>query len=143
MEIKLLSENYNSDELYKDFKNDTINLNADYVSDQSVYIPDAPDFPIYFAKHHKSIKDFRDAIEILQSDYIHTDRDIHLNKNFWHSLLTLYKRDFIVNNYPEVLESQKYFENIVLKKFDWENYIYKCVLAAEYIYDYPFENSED
>ena len=27
------------------------------------------------------------------------------------------------------------FNNIVLKNFDWENYIYKCVLGAQYIND--------
>ncbi len=29
----------------------------------------------------------------------------------------------------------KDFHNIVVKKFDWENYIYKCVLGAQYVKD--------
>lgn len=29
----------------------------------------------------------------------------------------------------------KGFPNIVVKKFDWENYIYKCVLRAQYMKD--------
>lgn len=29
----------------------------------------------------------------------------------------------------------KDFPNIVVKKFDWENYIYKCVLGAKYVKD--------
>jgi len=29
----------------------------------------------------------------------------------------------------------KDFPNIVVKKFDWENYIYKCVLGARYVMD--------
>ncbi|MGX9136215.1 hypothetical protein ACWV26_18005 [Rummeliibacillus sp. JY-2-4R] len=43
------------------------------------------------------------------------------------------KREFILENYPIVSTGIKQFENIVIKSFDWENYIYKCVLAAEYI----------
>lgn len=34
-----------------------------------------------------------------------------------------------------MLESYREFCNIVFKGFDWENYIYKCVLAVEYIED--------
>lgn len=29
----------------------------------------------------------------------------------------------------------KDFQNIVVKKFDWENYIYKCVMGAQYVKD--------
>lgn len=29
----------------------------------------------------------------------------------------------------------KDFPNIMVKKFDWENYIYKCVLGAQYVKD--------
>lgn len=34
-----------------------------------------------------------------------------------------------------MLESYREFCNIVIKGFDWENYIYKCILAVEYIED--------
>lgn len=140
MEVRLLSENYNSDNLYQDFVADKINENADYFSDESVHISEAPNFPFYMAKVHNCFEDYRDSIKILKTFYIQTDREIHLSRRFWHSLLTLYKREYIVEKYPEVLESKKIFDNIVLKKFDWENYIYKCVLAAEYIHDAEFSN---
>ncbi|WP_285398457.1 hypothetical protein [Lysinibacillus sp. fls2-241-R2A-57] len=39
----------------------------------------------------------------------------------------------IVEHYPQVLESYREFGNIVIKGFDRENYIYKCILAVEYI----------
>ena len=67
--------------------------------------------------------------------YINTDRDLHLEEIFWHSLLGTKKRDFILDHYPVVKTGIKHFENIVIKPFDWENYIYKCVLATEYIED--------
>lgn len=141
MEIKLLAKDYDREALYHDFKAGTIDKNSTYVSDEVVEITSAPDFPIYLA--HSSFDQFKEAIEILQADYIHTDRDIHLNSRFWYSLLVLYKRDYIVSNYPKALDSISEFNNIVLKKFDWENYIYKCVLAAEYIYDQNYDDYED
>lgn len=143
MEIRLLKESYNSDDLYQDFLRDTISFNADYVSEETVSINEAPDFPIYIAKQHNSFDNFSKAVSILKNDFIETDRDIHLNKRFWHSYLALYKREFIVTSYPEVLESKKIFDNIVLKKFDWENYIYKCVLAAEYIEEARLTDEEE
>ena len=143
MEIKLLKKDFNRDTLYNDFKAGLIDKNSDYVSDETVEIIANSDFPIYLAGPYGTFDNFKEAIEVLQADYIHTDREIHLNQRFWHSLLVLYKRDYIVSNYPEVLEDRKKFDNIVLKKFDWENYIYKCVLAAEYIYDQEYENEAE
>ncbi len=54
---------------------------------------------------------------------------------FWYSLLCVHKRDFLLREYSQIGESIKDFHNIVVKKFDWENYIYKCVLGAQYVKD--------
>ena len=143
MQIRLLTNEYDSDQLYQDFVENTITLNADYVSDEQVTISTAPNFPIYLAKEYGEFANFKDAILTIKNHYINEDRDIHLNKRFWYSLLCLYKREYIVETYPKVLESKKEFENIVLKKFDWENYIYKCVLAAEYLTDADFGTSQE
>ena len=78
---------------------------------------------------------FSKAFEVIASSYIHTDRDLHLEEIFWHSLLVTKKREYILEHYPAVKTDRKQFENIVIKSFDWENYIYKCVLATEYIDD--------
>lgn len=102
---------------------------------KKVYISAAPYFPIYLAKNHASEDNLKKAIKTLKKYYISTDREIHMNGLFWHSLLTQYMRDELINHYPEILDNEAVFRNIVLKKFDWENYIYKCVLAAEYIVD--------
>src|SRR5699024_9296419 len=42
-------------------------------------------------------------------------------------------RSYIITHYEEAISSEAKFKNIVLKKFDWENYIYKCVMAVDYI----------
>lgn len=138
MEVKLLNEVYDRDQVYQDFISGPIDRNNDYVSEKSILIEEAPDFPIYFAYAYNNFDQFSLAIKRIKKYYIHKDRDVHLNQRFWHSLFVLYKREYIIEKYPEVLEDKKKFENIVLKKFDWENYVYKCVLAAEYIHDANF-----
>ncbi|MDM8214322.1 DUF6339 family protein [Enterococcus hirae] len=145
MEINFLKNEYDKDteKLYQDFKSGQVNINSDYVTDTTVYLTDVPNFPIYLPNNYGTEENFKVAIKTLKKYYISTDRDVHMNGRFWHSLLTIYKRDYIVEKYPEVLESKGKFENIVLKKFDWENYIYKCVLAAEYISDSDFSEKEE
>lgn len=107
MEIKLLEEQYDKKQVYQDFVNGEISFKAEYVSEDFVIIPSAKDFPIYLAKEHNNLANFKEAIQTLKTYYIDTDRDIHMNRRFWHSLFVLYKRDYIVENYPEVLTSQR------------------------------------
>lgn len=138
MEIRLLKKGYkNNEQFYQDFLEDKINSNEDYFSNDIVTIADAPDFPIYMGRGSEDEKrlGFQQAFEVIATSYIQTDRDLHLEEIFWHSLLVTKKREYILENYPVVKTDIKQFENIVIKKFDWENYIYKCVLAAEYIED--------
>ena len=55
------------------------------------------------------------------------------SERFWHSWLCLYKRKYLLNIYPQIKEDYGAFKNIVIKKFDWENYIYKAILIAQYV----------
>ncbi|PEZ82969.1 hypothetical protein [Bacillus sp. AFS017274] len=138
MEIRLLKKGYKSNEqFYQDFLDEKINSNEDYFSNKFVTIADAPDFPIYMGRGSEEEKKqaFQRAFEIIAASYIHSDRDLHLEELFWHSLLVTKKREFILENYPNVSTGIKEFERVVIKPFDWESYIYKCVLAAEYIED--------
>ena len=138
MEIRLLQKGYkNNEQFYQDFLNDKINSNEEYFTNDIVTIAEAPDFPIYMGRGSEEEKKqaFSKAFEVIASSYIHSDRDLHLDELFWHSLLVTKKREYILENYPVVKTDRKQFENIVIKSFDWENYIYKCVLATEYIED--------
>lgn len=137
MEIKLLGEDYKQNlDLYHDFIEDNLSTNATYFSKESITLKEAPNFPIYMAKGNEFKRKiyFKRAICVLMRSYINLPREIHMSETFWHSLM-IYKRDYIMSLYKENLKSQKDFKNIVLKNFDWENYIYKCILAAEYIKD--------
>lgn len=41
--------------------------------------------------------------------------------------------EYLLKMYPQIQEDYKDFCNIVIKKFDWENYIYKAILIAQYV----------
>lgn len=134
MKIKLLKEGYKKDELlYTAFRNGTVD--EQFFTEETIDLAKAPDFPIYMGKGSEAQKkaDFLVAFKVIAESYVNDDRDIHFNERFWHSLLVGEKRDYIVEKYPQVLDSYREFTNIVLKSFDWENYIYKCILAVEYI----------
>ena len=139
MEIRLLNEKeIKTEEFYNDFLEGNINSKEEYFDGNVITIEEAPDFPIYIAKGSEDEKKvlFSRAINIISEYYINIDRDIHMNKMFWYSLFCTKKREYLLNEYPQIKDSKNNFHNIVLKKFDWENYVYKCILAAEYIKDY-------
>ena len=145
MEVRLLKKGYkNNEQFYKDFLEDKITSKEEYFSDEVVNIDNAPDFPIYMGALVQGDKKemFREAIDVISKYYLNTDRDIHFDEVFWHSLLCVNKREFLLENYPRIEESLSNFNNVVTKKFDWENYIYKCILAAQYINDNVSEESE-
>ncbi|MDG4658524.1 hypothetical protein P6P90_16550 [Ectobacillus antri] len=145
MEIKLLKKGYkNNEQFYQDFLDDQIKYKDEYFSDRIVYISEAPDFPIYMGKGSEAEKKelFLQAFDIISHSYLNTDRDTHLDELFWHSLLAVTKRDYLLEQYPQIAESMKNFTNIVLKDFDWENYIYKCILGAQYVNDYVQDDTQ-
>ncbi|WP_235829604.1 hypothetical protein [Clostridium nigeriense] len=129
---------------YEIFLNNQIINKDEYFSGKAVDINEVPDFPIYMGVGYDSKKAelFLKAFNIISKSYLITDRDIHFNEVFWHSLLCVYKRNFLIKEYPQIIESQSNFNNIVIKKFDWENYIYKCILGAQYINDNIKDESE-
>ncbi|MCE9653742.1 hypothetical protein LPC13_00470 [Clostridium celatum] len=138
MEIRLLKKGYKkNDQFYKDFLEDQIRNNDDYFSGEIVHIDEIPDFPVYMGTRNEEEKKklFFEAFDVISKSYLNTDRDVHFEEIFWHSLLCVYKRDYLLENYPEIKDSRSKFNNIVIRDFDWENYIYKCVLGAQYIND--------
>ena len=145
MEIRLLKKGYkNNQQFYQDFLDDQIKNKDEYFSGEVVNIDVAPDFPIYMGIGYEKERTelFLQAFDIISKSYLNTDRDIHFNEVFWHSLLCVYKRDFLLEEYPEIADDQASFNKIVIKKFDWENYIYKCILGAQYINDNVSDDEE-
>lgn len=138
MEIRLLRDDYKKDEqLFHAFVNGTLASSEEFFSGETIEIDEAPDFPFYMGKGSDAQKkvNFLTAFQVIAKSYIHLERDIHFDERFWHSLLVTEKREYILKHYPQALENYKEFCKIVIKDFDWENYIYKCILAVEYIED--------
>lgn len=146
MEVRLLEKGYKNNEVfYQDFLDDKINQKDEYFSNEIVYIKEAPDFPIYMGRGSEEYKKqgFLQAFRTIADSYLEVERDVLLEERFWHSLLVTYKREYILDHHPEVEESMSKFRNIVLKNFDWENYIYKCILGAQYINDHVSEQERE
>ena len=136
MKINLLDKGYkNNEAFYNAFLTNNM---EDFLSDEVIELKSAPDFPIYLniSDETERTNKFIEAFTVIAHHYLHTDRDTHFDELFWHSLLCTAKRDYILENYPQVKTSIKEFNNVVLKKFDWENYIYKCILGAQYVVDH-------
>lgn len=145
MQIRLLAEGYiNIERLYLDFMNDSLDESADYYSDQFVTLEEAPNFPIYMGRGspEERYEGFHEAIYTLMSAYIDTPREVHMSGRFWHSLM-MTKRDYLLDLYAEYIDSRREFNNVILKHFNFQSYIYKCVLAAQYISDEQLETKEE
>lgn len=138
MVIKLLEQGYkNNEDFYKAFLDNTL-WESEFVSEEAVWInKELPDFPIFFAirDREEREKQFIHTIKIIADQVISMDRDIYMDERFWHSWLCLYKREYLLELYPQVKDGLDKFENIIIKPFDWENYIYKAILIAQYTVD--------
>lgn len=137
-ELKLLASGYKNDEsLYNDFIENNIYMDNDYFSKETVLVKEMPNFPIYINTRSSEVreKQFTIAFDVLSRSYLDLEGDLLFDEKFWHTYLIIFKRDYIIENYPQVADSYRDFKNIVIKNFDWENYIYKCVFGANYIND--------
>ena len=146
MLVRLLRENYiKNPNIFEDFKNNNIKNNIIYYSEECFELDDsiAP-FPIYLAIRDEETrnKEYFEAFQIFETYYMDLSREIIFDQRFWHSLFLINFRDYIIKKYPSVLNDKSDFYNIILKKFDWENYIYKIAIATQYICDH-FSDSID
>jgi len=145
MQVRLLKENYiNNPKIYEDFKTNNIEKNIEYYSEHFYEIGDVVPFPIYMAiKDEETRKtNYLEAFHNFEKMYLNLDRELIFSQRFWHSLFMINFRNYVISKYPSVLTDKSDFENILLKKFDWENYIYKIVLAVQYISDYFPDSAE-
>lgn len=145
MKIRLLNTGYGKNEkLYKDFMNHAINFDASYFSNDYIDLnKNLPIFPIYMARLDDDIQieEYKEAVYAIMEFYLDYGRDIYMNGTFWHSLL-MHHPEYIINKYGDKIKNHNNFKNIVIKKFNWENYIYKCIIMAEYLHHSTL-NSKD
>lgn len=89
-------------------------------------------FPIYISDKNEEARKakYRQASLCMRDNYLKLGREILLDRNFWYSLFLDKLKDRLISEYRISLDSEKDFRNIVLKKFDWENYVYKLIFGA-------------
>lgn len=140
MKINLLKAGYkNNEEFYRDFIRDDLKVyDETYISQDCVMIEQAPDFPVYLARNKNKEKKqlFLQMITTMQEYFMDLEREYMLDELFWHSYFCIYKREYLITTYPQIVESQSEFERIVTRQLDWGNYIYKAVLAYDYVNEY-------
>ena len=140
MLVRLLKENYiKNPNIFEDFRSNNIKNNIHYYSEDYFELDDDIEpFPIYLAIKDEATRNekYYEAIEIFEKYYMELNRDIIFDQRFWHSIYLINFRDYIIKKYPSVLNDKSDFYNIILKKFDWENYIYKIAIATQYLNDH-------
>ncbi len=138
MKINMLKEGYKKNkEFYQDFLNGTLDNYID--EDKEIFLENTiPDFPVYLGGKDVEQKknQFLELINVININFKNINREILFDELFWHSYLCLYKRSYLLEKYPEIEKDESVFKNIVIKSFNWENYIYKAILAAQYVRDY-------
>lgn len=149
MRIRLLNDGYlESEELYNHFIKNSIDYDAEYFSNTYIDVDiDAVDFPIYYGMGQKDVKlmYLLESVEKIYDNYLNLPLDILYNSRFWHSLI-IDKRDYVMELYgDEILKSYSRYRNIVMRKLDWENYIFKSIYIARALkeIEIPRENFKD
>ena len=144
MRVNLLFEDYLTDKekLYQDFIDDNMDR---YISDERVDIDEVRPFPIYMASRNDVYRNerYKEAFRILQSDYMSLGRDLTLDKRFWDSLFFVKFRDYVLDQYPNLKKGYSYFKDIMIKKFNWENYIYKSVIFLDHLNQHKRPNTHE
>ena len=95
MEISLLNKGYkNNEAFYNAFLSNNM---EEFLSDEIINLESAPDFPIYLniADETERTNQFIQAFTVIANHYLHTDRDIHFDEQFWHSYLCTAKREYL------------------------------------------------
>ena len=138
MQINLLKSGYKkSHDFYIAFISGALQQGKTEYIDEStqVIISAMPNLPVYLGKGKgvEKVALFLELVHVLERDFLSLSREYLMNEIFWHSYLCIYKREYLLKTYPEIKNSQKDFENIVTKDFDWQNYVYKAILAVQYI----------
>lgn len=135
-EIYLLKDPIvNELDFYNSFLRNTLKED-NFFTDTKVEVPDLDEFITYSGNANKnSSKILGDLIKIMLYNFIDLKQDIYMSQNFWMSYLVSKLRMSLFRNHPTISENFNTFRLIVLRKFDWENYLYKATIFANVLND--------
>lgn len=136
MEIRLLLDDYvKAEQFFLDFKSNRINSLTNIFSERYVEIYAIAPFPFYLKENNETERTqlYLEAFRIYKEHYYALNRDITMNHVFWITLFSVHCREYLLRNYPQIVKNQNNFYNILLKSFNWENYIYKIALITQFV----------
>lgn len=124
-------------DFYESFLKGTLQEN-NYFSDIKVTVPDVEDFITYGGNKNKKNNNkevFKNLVKIFINNFVDLTQEIYMSPNFWKSYLVSKLRMSIIRNHPQINESFNAFKLIVLREFNWENYLYKAAIYGNILVD--------
>lgn len=76
--------------------------------------------------------DYLRAVNIIIKDYIKINREYRFDGLFWHSLIVGKFNQQVLDQYGS--EVDKRYNTMIMRSYDWENYVYKVNILADYLY---------
>jgi hypothetical protein len=137
MKIKVLNKDYiYSDKYIEDFKNNNVGKLQSEYSDLTVDIDDIEPFNFYLNIQNEIQRtlEFKESLHKIIK-YFGLSQKTLMNHEFWISLFSINFYEYSIHKFPQLLHKNADFKNILLKTFDWENYIYKLIITAQFIVD--------
>jgi hypothetical protein len=136
MQIRKVDKRYfDSKELRDHFVNGTLHEHHEFFLDEFY---DIGDFDIrYFNPYAGNVKS--PHIDIIWDHLIAAVSEImegipaslYEDGNFWFSLFLTRFQIELLDDYPQLKKTSEPLKNILLKRFNWENYIYKAVVIVK------------
>lgn len=137
MEIKKIKNSVDNSTLFNLFINGTIHSDLSLFENDSYYISGFEYFDPYVgslsnaAYLEKMIRLFKNVSRMI--DDFSIPSTYYEDGSFWKSIfLTLYREE-LKNNYPSIIKDENTFTNVIVKKWGWENYIFKAILVKKYM----------
>ncbi|WP_311480700.1 hypothetical protein [uncultured Anaerococcus sp.] len=97
-----------------------------YFTENFVDVPPVEDFIPYAGNADNNSEVLKNLIYVMINNFIELNQDIYMNESFWRSYLVQKLRMPLIKKYPKLAHDYNLFDRIVLRKFNWENYLFKA-----------------
>jgi len=136
MQIRKIDKRYfESKELRDHFVNGTLLNNHEFLLDEYY---DTGNFEVHYfnpyagnTKSPNNDQIWENLISSVSEIMENVPASLYEDESFWFSLFLTRFQIELLDDYPQLRQSSEPLKNILLKKFNWENYIYKAVLIVK------------
>jgi hypothetical protein len=137
MEIRKIKNSLDNNTLLKYFSKDQLIKEDSLFENEFYYLSGFEYFDPYVGSLttdtyvQKMMRLFKNVSNVIDSYSIPSN--YYEDGTFWKStFLTLYREE-LNNNYPAIIRDETTFNNVIGKKWGWENYIFKAILVKKYL----------